>query len=470
VVYISGKRAEEIGFEKFAQRQARLQGIHVLVLDRMRIRHRDVPQEECRAVSELCSEITELDLSDNLFETFEEILELCEPLPKLKVLTLDGNRFIVGDLELVASKLRLKHLSLRRTLLSDGELNSILSIVPTPQTLVLAENEIDIVDFDLPSSIDTLDLSDNHITTLSALRHLAAPSHCPRTILLKRNQISAVSTHNCTPFTLPMFELDLTYNNIQSFAFFNNLTPATFLALKHLRTTGNPLYTSLTSADGKPLKPEDGHMLTLARLAHLETLNYAKITAKERLNAETYYLSQVGVEISLAEVGRRDEVVAKHPRFADLCEEYGEPIVQRKVEVGEVDPNSLAAGLVAVTFMPAPSSRRSNGESTSQDSWMTRIPKSFSIYSVLGIVGKRLRIMPLDLRLVLETDERDPVRKSAGYAEPIWWDSSDDESEDGHQGADEAWIRREVELVAGTRALGTYVDSGEAMIRVERRR
>ena len=469
-MYISGKRAEEIGFEKFAQRQARLQGIHVLVLDRMRIRHRDVPQEECRAVSELCSEITELDLSDNLFETFEEILELCEPLPKLKVLTLDGNRFIVGDLELVASKLRLKHLSLRRTLLSDGELNSILSIVPTPQTLVLAENEIDIVDFDLPSSIDTLDLSDNHITTLSALRHLATPSHCPRTILLKRNQISTVATHNYPTFTLPVSELDLTYNTIQTFAFFNDLTQATFPALKHLRTTGNALYTSLTSADGKPLKPEDGYMLTLARLPHLETLNYAKITAKERLNAETYYLSQVGVEISLAEVGRRDEVVAKHPRFAELCEEYGEPLVQRKVNAGEVDPNSLAAGLVSVTFMFARGPKSLDGVFPSNGTWTTRIPKSFSIYSVLGMVGKRLGIMPLDLRLVLETDERDPVGKSGGYVEPIWWDSSDDESEDGHQGADGAWIRREVELVAGTRALGTYVDGNEAIIRVGRRR
>lgn len=161
--------------------------------------------------------------------------------------------------------------------------------------------------------------------------------------------------------------------------------------------------------------------------------------------------------------------MARHPRFAELCEEYGEPVVQRKVKAGEVDPNSLAAGLVVVTFMLASGPNSLNGVLPSDGTWTTRIPKSFSIYSVLGMVGKRLGIMPLDLRLVLETDERDPVGKSGGYVEPILWDSSDDESEGGHQGADEAWIRREVELVAGTRALGTYIDGREARVKVEMR-
>jgi hypothetical protein len=47
---------------------------------------------------------------------------------------------------------------------------------------------------------------------------------------------------------------------------------------------------------------------------------------------------------------------------------------------------------------------------------------------------------------------------------PEWWDSSDEEEE----GRDESeWVAREVQLVAGTRMVGSYFEGRTAKVRVE---
>ena len=467
IVYISGKQAEEVGFEKFHQRQAKLQGIHVLVLDHMRIKHQSPSREDEDSIEELCADITELDLSGNLFETFDEVVKLCGLLPKLKVLTLDGNRFTVDKKQHPALR-KVRTLSLSQTLLNQTEIKKLVSdsdapVFPSLSTLNLANNEFCCsLNLLLPPTLSTLDLSDNGFCALSDLKDLSRNGSL-HTLILKRNRISAVcaDTVALARVCLRVAELDLSYNAIDTFSFFTSINPPTFPQLKHLRVAGNPLYKSLVSAEGKPLTAEDGYMLTIARLPQLEYLNYSKITEKERLNAESYYLGQIAIEVSSAGEGHEADVISRHPRYRELCDEYGEPNIQWKVKKNEVDPNSLAARLVSVTFNLALHAF----PDIKQRSWSDEIPKSFSIYAVLGMVGKRLGQIPLHLRLVLETNERDPVGMSNGYEGPEWWDSSDDEDEAGEVG----WVRRDVEMVAGTRALGTFVDGLVAMVRVERR-
>jgi hypothetical protein len=143
-----------------------------------------------------------------------------------------------------------------------------------------------------------------------------------------------------------------------------------------------------------------------------------------------------------------------------LCEEYGEPVVTGLRTEGEVDPASLAARLVPVTFHVAAASSKHAGYTWTQD-----IPRSASVYSLLGRVSKKLNVMPLGLRLVWETGERDPVAAggSAGDA-PEYWDSDDGEDEDVGKGE---WVAREVELAAGTRAVGSYLEGAGGTVRVE---
>ncbi|KAK5164970.1 uncharacterized protein LTR77_009635 [Saxophila tyrrhenica] len=458
-VYFSGKQAEEVGFDKFQQRQAKLQGIHVLVLNHMRIQHQRINPSDNAEIAHICADITELDLSANLFESYEEICDLCLQFPKLRTLTLDGNRFSLRGNPLRYRIETIKTLGLSRTLAEDAAVNVLLNFAfPNVTTLSLAGNEYSIpLKLRIPSKVEVLDLSDNTFAVLSDLSFLSGSGL--RTLLLKRNSISSFTTLGID-FKLQVEELDLSYNVISTFDFFNNITESSFPNLHHLRVTGNPVYQSLVSADGKPLTSEDGYMLTVARLPQLQCLNHSKITEKERLNAETYYLGQIAIELANAPEGQEGKVIAQHPRSQELCAEYGEPVIQRKTKKDAIDPNTLAARLTSVTFHLAdhflPEAR--------ERSWTADVPKSFAMYAVFGLVGKRLNQMPLTLRLVLETNERDPVGLQDRYGGPEWWDSSDDEAEVKQ---DDEWMKREVELTAGTRALTTYVEGNTAIVRAE---
>ena len=467
IVHFSGKQAEEIGFEKFHRRQAKLHGIHVLVLDRLRITHRKPTSNNdavVGSISDLCANITELDLSGNLFETFDEIIDLCSQLPKLKVLTLNANRISIDTSKQYACLETVRSLSLSRNLLDQVEVNKVVSCFPSLESLTFSDNEISgPLRFSVPLSLRTLDLSDNQFASLSDVQFYGIDFAVLHTLILKRNRICRVNAIEHTQeFAVDVLELDLSYNAVDSWKFFDTVDTSEFRSLEHLRVASNPLYQDLVSAEGKPLAAEDGYMLTLARLPQLKFLNYAKITEKERLNAETYYLGQIAIELSNAPEDKQIDIVARHPRYFDLCSEYGEPAIHRKSNKDEIDPNTLAARLVTITFTLAPYVL----PMAKQRTWIEEIPKSFQMYSLHGVAGKQLRVAPLRLRLILQTNESDPVGRDSGYSGPEWWDSSDDEAE-GKDGEAGEWVKREVELIAGTRTLGTYVEGMEATVRIE---
>jgi hypothetical protein len=192
-------------------------------------------------------------------------------------------------------------------------------------------------------------------------------------------------------------------------------------------------------------------MLTLARLGQLKTLNHSPINEKERLNAESYYLSMIAKEVQFAPENLREQILKSHPRYEWLCEEYGEPDVQRSVNA--VNPNSLAARLLRIKFYLA---------AATDTAFETEIPMSSTAYTVLGIVGKHFGIKPMKCKLIWETGDWMSVRKSATDIVDDDWDSEDSEVEMGMER-----IMREVEVVPGTRSIGTWIDGSEATVRVE---
>lgn len=95
-IVISGKVAQEMGFDKIRSQQARLHDLKVVILDGMRIasasagRNDDdatAAQGERGSVRETCPSITQLDLSRNLFERFEPVVDVCRQLDKLRRLS-----------------------------------------------------------------------------------------------------------------------------------------------------------------------------------------------------------------------------------------------------------------------------------------------------------------------------------------------------------------------------------------------
>lgn len=101
IVNISGKDVDEVGMDKIREQQAQLKELRVIVLDGLCIGSQATGSSELDVVldvGETCPKCTELDLSQNLFESWEEILAIVKQLPALTSLRVDGNRLFFAGL------------------------------------------------------------------------------------------------------------------------------------------------------------------------------------------------------------------------------------------------------------------------------------------------------------------------------------------------------------------------------------
>lgn len=342
----------------------------------------------------------------------------------------------------------IKTLKLEDDLLPWEDLARITHLFPTLSTLSASSNlYTTLSSHALCETITDLTLEDNLLLSLSSISSLTTLPNLHR-LILKSNKIADIIASPGTPppvFPTTLREVDLSFNEISTWPFIESLAHV-FPGLTSLRVSHNPLYEALQAPDGRALTADDGYMLTLARLGNLKTLNHSPINDKERLNAESYYLSMIAKEMQFASERQQEQILKGHPRYKWLCEEYGEPDVKRAVDA--VNPNSLAARLVKIKFYSA----------TGGEVYETEVPVSCTAYTVLGIVGKRFGVQPLRCKLVWETGDWMSARKTMGDEE---WDSDDSEAEFGMQR-----IMREVEIVPGTRSIGTWIDGSEAVVRV----
>lgn len=343
-------------------------------------------------------------------------------------------------------------------------------------------------------TLTTLHLEYNDFTALSDLACLGQLASL-KNLHLKGNNISTITADPSqeTPvFSGTLSHVDISYNKISSWSFVDAL-PDSFPGLNSLRLAHNPVYedpgfdmssntaSAAGTAGSKATVTEEAYMITVARLACLQTLNFSSVTPTDRTNAEMFYLSRIGRQLASVPEGHEAEaaVTAQHRRYAELCDLYDEPVVVRRKEV---NPAFLEARLVNVAFRFCPSEKEDGVKAVEKHA---QIPKTSDIYAVKGIAGRLFGHEPLKLRLIWETGEWDPVADldDAG-------DSSDEEYEDaaGGRGAlggaraarDDAnarldssktgrWIKREEELRDSPRQFGFCVDGLDISIRVEQR-
>lgn len=96
-IVISGKVAEEIGFDKIRQQQGQLGELRIVILDGLRIgsvaNDNDLGAEgeeekKRKSIQEVCPKVVELDLSRNLFTGFGTVVDVCAQLKELRGLRL----------------------------------------------------------------------------------------------------------------------------------------------------------------------------------------------------------------------------------------------------------------------------------------------------------------------------------------------------------------------------------------------
>ncbi|KAJ8112900.1 hypothetical protein OPT61_g4845 [Boeremia exigua] len=465
-IRFNGKIAEEVGFDKIRKQLAQLEELKFVILDGLRM-WRPETRQSSRSDGELewpqgatdikvaCPKTYELDLSRNLFEEWREVASICEQLDRLRNLRVDGTRFRDTSLTKVELERCLRifanitTLKLEDNLLPWEDLVSITHQFSTLTTFSASSNFYSNLTAHVPTpTITDLTLEENLLPSLSALEPLTKMPNLQR-LVLKSNKISTIGTPPPT-FPKSLKEVDLSFNEISTWSFIEQLEHV-FPGLTSLRVSHNPLFEALQSPDGRALTADDGYMLTLARLGSLTTLNHSPITDKERLNAESYYLSLIVKEVQFAPENLREQILASHPRYKWLCEEYGEPDIKRSKNA--VNPNSLAARLLRIKFYRADDKAQAHE---------IEIPMSCTAYTTLGIVGRQFGLMPMDFRLIWETGDWMPAKRTMADVEDEEWESEDSDSEMAV-----GKVMREVEITPGTKSIGTWIDGMEATVRVE---
>lgn len=93
VVVISGKVAEEVGFDKIAREQGQLSELRIVLIDQLvvnglapRAASNHAVLEAVQDLAQTCPNITELDLGWNTIEDWQTVAYICLALPKLRVL------------------------------------------------------------------------------------------------------------------------------------------------------------------------------------------------------------------------------------------------------------------------------------------------------------------------------------------------------------------------------------------------
>lgn len=353
---------------------------------------------------------------------------------------------------------------------------------PSLNWLSASANQISMISTPISNSLTTLVLENNDITSLSSVKALTSLQNLKH-LSLRGNYIDTITSPDFNEDTLLFSDrlqsVDLSRNKVDSWRFINKL-PDVFPGLQNLRVSGNPLYnqsvapSSVTGMPEKPMTVDEAYMLTLARISSLRVFNYSTISAKERSNAELYYLSLIGRELSASPETAESEILKAHPRYNELCQTHGEPLVQRESKaIGSdsvVNPRSVAARLVRMVFRLPSIKTEQNHQDTVK---VKEIPRSYDTYQVKAIVSRLFKLTPFEFRLIWETDELDPVSKENLDIEDEW--DSEDEGQDPkagnvlEAGDDTKFVKREVELVDTTKDLGFWFqpDLVEARVRVE---
>ncbi|CAI7637307.1 unnamed protein product [Penicillium pancosmium] len=495
LIEISGKVVEEVGFDKIRKQLAELQELRIVLLDGLQIagvlssydQPDDQVDQSVESIAATCPQITELDLSRSLLTSWRNVWQICSQLRKLRKLKVNGNRFHPLEDGFVFETVTELHLE--ETLLSWDEIVEVASRFPALKSLTASGNELSSISRPLSGNITKLVLENNDFSSLSETRNLAEYSTLEH-LSLRGNNISSVNGDNDTiadfHFSKSLHSLDLSRNSIPSWSFLNNIS-VMFPAVATLRISGNPLYdlsplppavaaaTSTMSAS-KPMTVDEGFMLTLSRFPpSLCVLNFSVISPQDRSNAEMYYLSLIGKELSATTAAEESPVLAAHPRYAELCGLYGEPTITRAV-IGDsaggrvIHPRSVAARLVKMAFRLH---RKSGGSDT--ETQVKEIPTSLDSYQVKALVSRLFGLEPYGFKLIWETDEFDPVEKTTMDDCAVDWDEdSDGEMRVSDQASaltesTSRFVRREVELSESTRDIGFLFqgETGDVKIRVE---
>ncbi|MCJ1314209.1 hypothetical protein MMC25_007889 [Agyrium rufum] len=454
LISISGKVVEEVGFDKIRKQLSTFGELKIVLLDKLCLGGvqaepfpfatsaatlDDAPSERMQAwihsvqtLGRVCPKIVELDLGRNLLERWADVVGICKVLRELRVLKLNFNRFNdfsvprFPDLDLSDPFVDVEELYLDDTLLEWDQMNHLISTFPSLKRLSLSSNTL----LTTPSplvcqTITTLNLSHNHISSLQSLQALSGTLSL-KSLSLRSNMITSIANDLSSSLSfLNIQHLDLSSNLLASIASISHIQPH-FPRLESLLTSHNPFTKFLKD-------PKETHLLTIARIETLTSLNYSTITPEERQNADIYYLTTIAKQLAIVpEHAEANIVKSEHPRYPRLCKLYYTPTIARSDSHAITDMNTIqeqmkpdnlniyertpAARLITFdVYLPARTASHSHKSGGAIAECRTlRLPRHITSYRLKAFVGDAFGLPPTKLKLIWETGEWDPIAKGFG--------------------------------------------------------
>ena len=329
----TGIVVETVGWAKINQKQNQLHQIHQVGLKQCRIGVTASPEG---AILDTCSGIIDLDLSRNLFEDFATVARICRELPRLESLRLSFNRFRSGVDGMVilpqVTTLVLNNVNISWNFVLDLE-----PFFPNLTDLHLGWNRIEVLTPNLDPTktfrkLKHLNLEHNQLSSWSCLDSISRLESLT-TLVLNDNTIQGIVA--CGPEVFSnLTTLNLSDNKIQTWMEIHHLN--SFPRLVELRIRNNPVLGLVTqhAGVGANLKGLE-HYILVSRVEKLAVLNGSTITAPGRVEAERYYMAEMGrdfarlcFEDDVKGQGKiTDEFLALHPRYHNLVQIHGEIVV-----------------------------------------------------------------------------------------------------------------------------------------------
>ncbi|KAF7993113.1 hypothetical protein HCN44_005894 [Aphidius gifuensis] len=367
---------EMVGFSKVNKKQSTFDRLKIVWL-----------REQCvssygndKELEELCPNIFELDLSKNLFNSWETIANICTQLKKLERLNVSENTLgtKIDLIEMKNSFLNVKNLTISRMDYDWRDIQLVTSIFPSLKTLSVPFNKIDflekpISDTSLEKIVD-LTLEGNSISSWNEVLKLGHLS-CLENLNVNSNKIEKIRFTTLddkmkTDEFSGLRNLHLSNNLISDWQSISELEK--LKNLEELRFRDNPVLTDIAF--------DTVRQLIIAKISELKILNGTEIHNDERKGAEYDYLKLYANEWLNIEKNKLDnlkiEFVNEHPRYPVLVGKYGSPERTNLNTPVEMESNVITVEFVCMN------------EQTTQKSTKRKLMKDMDVQKLTGLAQK----------------------------------------------------------------------------------
>ncbi|RLN50714.1 hypothetical protein BBJ29_008578 [Phytophthora kernoviae] len=376
----SEKPIEFVGAKKLSTQQT-LQTIEKISLSGCQIAELG-SAEGSEGLTTLAPNLTELDLSRNLLNSWNDILAIVRELPLLETLILSGNRFAVNE-EVISDSdnfPNVKVLVLNQTLLPWCQAVKLVTRhFPRLQELHLVGNEYEndqlaeeSAEGSWMETLSVLDLSLNQLSSWKRVLQTVGDMFANLSqLFLNDNRFVTLVIDTTEPVIAfqKMSALSLSGNLVNSWTSIDALNA--FPQMDTLRFSKNPLIEQMSLGETR--------MLVVARTDNIAVFNASVVRAKERREAEQLYLKRILHELAVVgeEKGEHERVLAAHPRYSRLQQMYPEISIDQSGGASgnnsAAGPRKLASSLIKVKIVPM------SMQATSLDPLVKKIPQQMKV-------------------------------------------------------------------------------------------